>query len=93
MKVKKSKQKILREVKDYDSVETSSIIDKKKSLKFEDLGLTLPETPPTQVISIRMPSKLVNELRSLSSEQDIPYQSLIKLMLAQSVAKFRRKLA
>jgi len=48
---------------------------------------------PTQVISIRLPSALLNELRAISSETDIPYQGLIKLFLSESVSRFKKKSA
>ncbi len=79
-----------REIRDYDSTDTVSFIDDAKPLEFEDLGLKLPEVPPTQVVSIRLPSKLLNELKALSSERDMPYQALIKLFLSQSVSKFKK---
>ncbi len=81
----------VREIRDYDSTDTTSIIGDATPLKLEDLGLKLPEVPPTQVVSIRLPSKLLNELKALSSERDIPYQALIKLLLTQSVAKFKKR--
>jgi hypothetical protein len=68
-------------------------IDPFKPLTFEDLGLRLPEVSPTQVISIRLPSALLNELRAISSETDIPYQALIKLFLSESVSRFKKKSA
>jgi len=68
-------------------------IDPSKPLTFEDLGLRLPEVSPTQVISIRLPSALLNELRAISSETDIPYQALIKLFLSESVSRFKKKSA
>jgi hypothetical protein len=92
MKAKKriNRSKIRRPISDYDAVETSGMIDSSKPLKFEDLGLRLPDVPPTQVVSIRLPSALLNELKAISSEKDIPYQSLIKLMLSKSVSKFKK---
>ena len=78
---------------DYDAVDTANMIDPSKPLKFEDIGLRLPGVPPTQVISIRLPSTLLNELRAISSEADIPYQALIKLFLSESVSKFKKKSA
>ena len=80
-----------RIIEDYDAVDTSDMIDRSKLLKYQDLGLKLPEVPPTQVISIRLPSTLLNELRAISSETDIPYQALIKLFLSDSVSKFKKK--
>ncbi|MGD0308852.1 MAG: CopG family antitoxin [Acidobacteriota bacterium] len=82
-----------RVIADYDAVDTSGMIDRSKRLKYEDIGLKLPEVPPTQVISIRLPSMLLNNLRAISSETDIPYQALIKLFLSDSVAKFKKNSA
>jgi len=78
---------------DYDSIDTVGAIDPFKPLTFEALGLRLPEVSPTQVISIRLPSALLNELRAISSETDIPYQALIKLFLSESVSRFKKKSA
>ena len=86
-----SKGSARRAIGDYDAVDTANMIDPSKQLKFEDLGLRLPEVPPTQVISIRLPSPLLNELRAISSETDIPYQALIKLLLSESVSRFKKK--
>ena len=93
MKAKKSdlRRRGTREIRDYDSTDTASFVGDAKALKFEDLGLKLPEVPPTQVVSIRLPSNLLNELKALSSERDIPYQALIKLFLSQSVSKFKNR--
>jgi hypothetical protein len=77
-------------IADYDTVDTAGMIDPSKPLKFEDIGLRLPDIPPTQVISIRLPSALLNELRAISSQADIPYQALIKLLLSESVSKFKK---
>ena len=95
MKAKKSnrREKARRAIRDYDAVETAGMIDRTKPLKFEDLGLKLPEVPPTQVVSIRLPSPLLNELKAISSETDIPYQALIKLFLSESVTRFKKRSA
>ena len=79
--------KRLKEIRDYDRTETTGMINASDPLTFEDLGLSLPETPLTQVVSIRLPSSLLNELRSLGSQQDVPYQALIKLFLVEAVKK------
>ena len=91
MKAKKRRKESPREIHDYDVADTSTIIDSSRPLKFEDLGLRLPDIPPTQVISIRLPSRLLNELRAISSERDIPYQALIKLLLSESVSHYKRR--
>ena len=89
----KKLKKSVRPISDYDNVDTTSFINPKKRLQFKDLGLKLPESPPTKVISIRLPSKLLNQIQAIGSNQDIPYQALIKLMLAEAVAKMRKRAA
>lgn len=88
-----NRAKIRRVIDDYDAVDTTGMIDSSKPLKFDDIGLRLPEVPPTQVISIRLPSVLLNELRAISSATDIPYQALIKLFLSESVSRFKKRSA
>jgi hypothetical protein len=44
-----SKGRARRAIGDYDAADTANMIDPSKQLKFEDLGLRLPEVPPTQV--------------------------------------------
>jgi hypothetical protein len=69
---------------------TTTVLDRTKPLKYKDLGRKLPEVPPTQVISIRLPSALLNNLRATRSETDVPHQALIKLFLSDSVAKSKK---
>ncbi len=76
-----------QEIVDYDNSDTSSFVKADKPLRLSDIGVSLPSTPPTQVVSIRLPTPLLNELRALGSEQDVPYQALIKLFLADAVAR------
>ena len=80
------------EVTDYDNTETSSIVDRSQRLSFDDLGLKLPDRNPTEVVSIRLPYQMLNELRALGSERDIPYQALMKLFLAKGIAAFKKGL-
>ncbi len=75
----------MREVSDYDGFDTASMIDPHKRLGLKDLGLKLPPLPPTQVISIRLPTRLLNEIRARASAVDIPYQALIKLALSRAM--------
>ena len=95
MKGKKlsSKKKTRRIISNYDTMDTSGLIDPSKPWRFEDLGMKLPAVPPTQVISIRLPSPLLNELKAISSETDMPYQALIKLFLSESLTRFKKKSA
>lgn len=41
--------------------------------------------PSTQTISIRLPEDLFEEIKVLENKRDIPYQSLIKILLRQSL--------
>ena len=47
--------------------------------------------PSTETISLRLPADLLNEIKVIAHKKDIPYQSLIKVMLAQEVNMTRRK--
>ncbi len=69
------------------------MIDSRHALTFADLGLELPKVPPTQVISIRLPSALLNDLRAFASARDISYQALIKLLLSESLERRKRRAA
>jgi len=46
--------------------------------------------PSTTPISMRLPETLLTDLRRLANEQDVPYQSLMKVYLAERVAVERR---
>ena len=82
-----------REIKDYDDFDATEMIDQSKPLSLEDLGLKLPDTPPTQVVSIRLPSQLLNQIKAYSSQMDIPYQALIKMILSKSMEEEQDKVA
>jgi predicted DNA binding CopG/RHH family protein len=52
---------------------------------------TLPNLKPsTTTISIRLPEPLLEELKTLANERDVPYQSLMKIFLAERIATERR---
>ena len=46
--------------------------------------------PSTTTISIRLPEPLLEELKALANERDVPYQSLMKVFLAERIATERR---
>lgn len=43
--------------------------------------------PSTKSISIRLPESLIEKLKVLANERDVPYQSLLKIFLAERVEK------
>jgi predicted DNA binding CopG/RHH family protein len=47
--------------------------------------------PTTTLISMRLPETLLTDLKRLANEQDVPYQSLVKVYLAERVAQERRR--
>lgn len=50
--------------------------------------VTLAELKPsTRTISIRLPESLLEGLKLLANKRDVPYQSLLKLYVAERVKK------
>ena len=45
--------------------------------------------PSTKTISLRLPESMLDELRRLANKQDVPYQSLIKIYLAERIDRER----
>ncbi len=53
----KTKRKIdAKEISAYDNTEASELIITSKPLRLGEIGVNLPATPPTQVVSIRLPT-------------------------------------
>jgi predicted DNA binding CopG/RHH family protein len=46
--------------------------------------------PSTATISLRLPQAMLEELRVLANERDVPYQSLLKVYLAERIAQERK---
>jgi predicted DNA binding CopG/RHH family protein len=47
--------------------------------------------PSTTTISLRVPAGLLAELKALANKRDVPYQSLMKVFLAERVARERAR--
>jgi predicted DNA binding CopG/RHH family protein len=43
--------------------------------------------PSTETISLRLPATLLAELKALANKRDVPYQSLLKVFLAERIAR------
>jgi predicted DNA binding CopG/RHH family protein len=55
--------------------------------------VTFPNLKPTlRTISLRLPELLLAELKVLANKRDVPYQSLLKLFLAERVERELRLL-
>jgi len=61
--------------------DSSKFIDwsKSKSASFPNLK------PTTKTISIRLPEHLIESLKTLANKRDVPYQSLIKIILKERI--------
>ncbi|MBP9726001.1 MAG: BrnA antitoxin family protein [Gammaproteobacteria bacterium] len=46
--------------------------------------------PSTKTISLRLPENLLNDIKILANKEDIPYQSLIKILLSRGIFAFRK---
>jgi predicted DNA binding CopG/RHH family protein len=56
--------------------------------KVEVINAPFPKLKPsTKTISIRMPETMIEELKSLANKNDVPYQSLIKIYLAERIVQ------
>jgi predicted DNA binding CopG/RHH family protein len=63
--------------------DSADYIDWKKAKR-----AVLSELKPSQrTISIRLPEIMLEELKVLSNKVDVPYQSLIKIFLAERIKK------
>lgn len=43
--------------------------------------------PSTKTISLRLPELMLEELKLLANKRDVPYQSLLKIFLAERIAQ------
>lgn len=41
--------------------------------------------PSTKTISLRLPESMVEELKVIANKRDVPYQSLLKIFLAERI--------
>lgn len=46
--------------------------------------------PSTNSMTIRLPSGMLSDLRTLANKRDVPYQSLLKIFLAERLEKEMR---
>ena len=52
---------------------------------------TLPQLKPSlKTISLRLPVSMIEDLKVLANRRDVPYQSLLKVFLAERLAQERQ---
>ena len=71
----------------WDAHDTTEYVDwsRAKLAVFPDLK------PSTETISLRLSAGLLAELKVLANKRDVPYQSLMKIFLAERVARERAR--
>ena len=47
--------------------------------------------PSLRTISLRLPVSMIEDLKILANQRDVPYQSLLKVILAERLEKERRR--
>ncbi len=53
---------------------------------FEPVEFDLSELKPsTKTISIRLPKSMIDQLKRLANKRDVPYQSLLKILLGEKL--------
>lgn len=66
--------------------DTTGYFDYSKAVK-----VTFPNLKQTsRTISIRMPESLLANIRVIANQADVPYQSMMKMLLTQKVSEVRR---
>jgi predicted DNA binding CopG/RHH family protein len=79
-KIPKFKSRISEE-KFWASHDSTEYIDYSKV----ELGFFPELKPSSKTISIRLPESLIEAIKLLANKQDIPYQSMLKVLLMEKV--------
>jgi predicted DNA binding CopG/RHH family protein len=67
----------------WSKADSTEYVDWKKSKR-----IILPNLKPsTKKISLRLPELMIEELKLLANKRDIPYQSLMKMYLAERIQR------
>jgi predicted DNA binding CopG/RHH family protein len=67
----------------WDQHDSTDFVDWSKAQR-----VTLPNLRPSvKKISLRLPESMLNDLKILANKRDVPYQSLLKIFLAERIDK------
>ena len=61
-------------------------LSKARRVKFPNLKLS------TKTISLRLPASMLDDIKIAANRRDVPYQSLIKVWLAEKVEQQRQRI-
>ena len=94
MPMPSTKKKPVPEFKSED--EEREFWDKHDSTEFVDWQSAqrrkFPNLKPTlRTISLRLPVAMIEDLKVLANKKDVPYQSLLKVFLAERLERERRR--
>ena len=69
----------------WEDHDTTDYIDWSKAKRAHFTNLK----PSTRTISLRLPEDLLNTIKILANKEDVPYQSLMKILLAEGIQHHR----
>jgi predicted DNA binding CopG/RHH family protein len=84
MKSRKSRRNFKTEAEErefWESHDTADYFDLNKAVRVRFPNLK----PSTTAISLRLPVSLLEQIKIAANKRDVPYQSLIKMWLAEKV--------
>lgn len=67
------------EARFWNTHDSTDYVDWDKAVRAEFSNLK----PTTQTITLRVPLVLLNDIRRIANKKDVPYQSLMKIFLAE----------
>ncbi len=71
----------------WDTADTSEYFDWDSAVRVRFPNLKYS----TESISLRLPASMLNSIKIMANKRDVPYQSLIKMILADRVAEENEK--
>ena len=80
-------KKLTEEISFWEQADSTGYIDWNKAVLASFPNLR----PSAETISLRLPASLLTEIKILAHKEDVPYQSLIKVMLAREINLIRRQ--
>jgi len=58
-----------------------------------EIGVFPNLKPSLKTISLRLPEDMINDLKILANQRDVPYQSLMKILLSEKIQEMKKKKA
>ena len=58
-----------------------------------EIGVFPNLKPSLKTISLRLPEEMINDLKILANQRDVPYQSLMKILLSEKIQEMKKRKA